>query len=113
MPAVAVLFTPLSRRVPGVFTHDVPEVNATAFEQASLAGCANETTEQMMLKKTNNAPFKERLCIFFFIGGYKDSLSERSRGKNDKNQIAERSINHIANTRSVNYYDDFSISPAD
>ena len=41
IPAVAVAFTPLNRSVPPVFMQDVPEFNTTAFEHASLPGCAN------------------------------------------------------------------------
>jgi hypothetical protein len=76
MPRVAVAFAPPSLSVPAVLTQDVPEDNAAALEQASLAGCANETKERKKLKKTNNTiPCKEMVCKFLFIGkDYNGSL---------------------------------------
>ena len=51
-----------------MFTHEMPEVNVTAFEHASLAGCANETEERTKLKIINNTkPEKEKACRFLFI----------------------------------------------
>ena len=67
--AVAVALTPLSLSVPPVLTHDMPGVNMTALPQASLAGCANEATEKIKLKRTNNTILcKENRSKFFFIG---------------------------------------------
>jgi hypothetical protein len=40
MPVVGVAATEPFRRLPAVFVQEVPEVNAIAFVQASLIGCA-------------------------------------------------------------------------
>jgi hypothetical protein len=60
IPAVAVALTPLSRRVPEVFEHDVPEVNVVALPQASLPGCAAEM-------KGNNKKINDLFIILSMV----------------------------------------------
>jgi hypothetical protein len=70
MPAVEVAATEPFRRLPAVFEQEEPEVNGTAFEQRSLAGCARAEngTINTIITLIKKVKFS-RIDVRVFIGG--------------------------------------------